>query len=575
MIKKILSLFSFLEKKHKISLLILISLMFLATFFEILSLGMILPLIGSILSNSISDMPLLNLINNYLGNPEQKLLIIYMLSILVSIFILKSIFLIITIYFQFSLSWELQTFFRKKLYSIYLNKDYESHASSSSSVMISRLLSQVDQFTTLFLIPIVLVSLDGLLILSVILFLFYVESVSLISVISIILLISLLIIMLGGKKLKKLGADWKLHDQEITKFIQQSLEGFRETILYKRKYFFLNKIEIHSEGIAKNMKLYLTIQQFPRIILELISIIILSSVILYSILYLNNLNEVILKLGLIAAAAFKILPSANRLIYSLQSLKFGKSTLSSLIDEFGNNKYEIKKIKKNLESLEFFKCIEIKNLCFSYSNKSQNKNFLLNDITFRIIKGDKIGIKGKTGSGKSTFIDLFSGLLSPSKGAIEVDGKNIFGNIEEWRNLLAYVPQNPYLIEDTIKQNIIFGEKNLNLSHLKQVLEMSELTNFIKNCQYGYDTLVGERGVQISGGQKQRIAIARALYKKPEILLLDESVSSLDNFTAEKVVEKIINNTNITILFISHNNASLKFCNKIYNLDKGQLTLEK
>ena len=574
MISKIITIYSYLNKRQKLFLYLVISLMFVTTFFELIGIGMIIPLFSAILNTDPESNKFLGFFYELLGENDQKNFLIKVVFIMVSVFLIKSIIIVVTIFLQFSFAWNLQQHFRTILYSKYLKKNYEFFLKTSSSKIISQVIAQVDQFTNLFVVPIMFIILEFLIIFSITLFLVYFEAMGVLIFLSTLIVAILLYIFFGGKKLKNIGGEWKSHNEDITKYIQQSLEGIKETILYNRKNFFLDKIRFHSVGMAKPMKIYLTFQQMPRIILELFSVIALSIFILVIVIYSDNFNEGLLKIGVFAAAAFKILPSANRLLYSVQSLKYSKSILDDFVKQLEGTNTSKKNTQEKVLPLKFEQNIKIKNLSFTYLKEDESKN-IFSDINFDIIRGDKIGIKGETGSGKSTFIDLLSGLLKPSSGFIYSDGVEINKNLNEWQKIISYVPQFSYFMEDTIRNNITFLEKNPDEKKLEDIINNCELKKFVDTLPKGLDSVIGERGIQISGGQKQRIAIARAIYREPNILILDESVSALDENTATKIVDKIIKKSDITIVFVSHNLDSLKFCNKIFRLENGNFIKEK
>ena len=191
-----------------------------------------------------------------------------------------------------------------------------------------------------------------------------------------------------------------------------------------------------------------------------------------------------------------------------------------------------------------------------------------------IKKGNFIGIIGETGSGKSTLINLFTGLLRPSKGKIEVDELNIFSNLSEWHKKIGYVPQSIYLTDDTVRKNIAFGlrENDIDDDLIKQAVEKASLSEFLKNLPNGLDTIVGENGIRISGGQQQRIGIARALYRNPEILILDEATSSLDNLTEKKIMDSIhFLKREKTLIIVTHRLSTVNKCDKIFFIRKGKI----
>jgi len=572
MLNKILIIYSFLTKRQKYFLYFLIFLMLVTTCFELIGISMIIPIFSAILNTDPQSNRYLYFFYEILGEENQKDFLIKVVIILIIVFIIKSIIIAGTMYLQFSFAWNLQQHFREILYAKFLQRNYDFFLKTSSSKIISQVISQVDQFTNLFVIPIMFIILEFLIIFFIVIFLIYFEAIGVLIFLSILIVAIFVYFIFGGKRLKNIGGEWKFHNESITKYIQQSLEGIKETILYDRKGFFLDKIKFHSWGMARPMKIYLTFQQMPRVILELFSVLALSAFIMFIIIYSNNFNDGILKIGVFAAAAFKILP-ANRLIYSIQSLKYSKSILKDFVNNIEKeNIIPLQDIVSD-QDIKFKKEIDIKDLSFSYKSDDKNREIFQN-LNFKILKNDKIGIKGETGSGKSTFIDLISGLLKPTAGKILIDNLEIEKKIHSLHKIISYVPQFSYFMEDTIKNNITFLEKNPNIKKLNKIIEDCELEKFINSLPNGVNTFIGERGVQISGGQKQRIAIARAIYRNPQILILDESVSALDEDTAYKIVNKIIKKLDITIIFISHNIKSLKFCNKIFKLEDGKFIQE-
>jgi ABC-type bacteriocin/lantibiotic exporter with double-glycine peptidase domain len=220
-----------------------------------------------------------------------------------------------------------------------------------------------------------------------------------------------------------------------------------------------------------------------------------------------------------------------------------------------------------------FQNIKFKNVNFFYKNRPK-KNLI--DINLDISRNDIVGIVGPSGSGKSTLINLLLGLLIPSSGSIEADNVGINSSIINWRSCIGYVPQSIFLLNESLKNNIAFGvpEENISASKLMQCISQSQLETFFSDLPNGLLTKLGERGTKISGGELQRIGIARALYFDPNILIFDESTSALDHETEQKLLDEIYNfKNNKTIIFITHRNSTLKYCNKIYKINEGSLSL--
>jgi ABC-type multidrug transport system fused ATPase/permease subunit len=279
---------------------------------------------------------------------------------------------------------------------------------------------------------------------------------------------------------------------------------------------------------------------------------------------------------LYALAAYKIIPSVQQIFFSVSRIKFSEQALNSLhkeLDLTSNIKND--DTNKNSEYLDFNKSIKLENISFAYKNDKQ----ILRNINLLIPSNSKIGIVGTTGGGKSTLVDIIMGLLNPNSGKILIDGKILdISNSQAWKKNIGYVPQQIYLSDNSIKNNIAFGvnDEDIDLEKIKYVSKLSNIDEYIEKLPNKYDTLVGERGVRLSGGEIQRIAIARAMYRQPKILILDEATSSVDNSTEKLIINAIENQItkNLTVIHIAHRLQSLKNCEKIYILDQGEIKQE-
>ena len=252
----------------------------------------------------------------------------------------------------------------------------------------------------------------------------------------------------------------------------------------------------------------------------------------------------------------------------MQFLNFYYPVTKNLCKEFKLEKNFIE--KKSSDKIKFQDSIVINDLKFGYNPD----NLIINGASIKINKNDYIGIIGPSGIGKSTLINVIIGLLPLNYGNILVDEINIFDELRKWKNIIGYVPQSIYLIDDSIKKNIAFGisENDIDNKKIDRALKESQLFDFVSSLDNGVETVVGERGIKLSGGQIQRLGIARALYENPEVLIFDEATSSLDVETESKIIEEIKNFIGSkTVLFVTHRLVTLKYCNRIYKLEKGKL----
>ena len=393
--------------------------------------------------------------------------------------------------------------------------------------------------------------------------------------ITLIALIFFLIIGFIFQKItKKYNQKFGIIRQEFLKLVNKHLlESFRSFKLIKlnlaEKYFFNTYKYISTQEILSKMKQDI-FQKFPKIWIEFIVLISVSIFLIFSISNSENVLNTIPLIGVFVLATFKILPSLNRIIFSLQALRFAAPALDNLdkdIDQIDKKRTIIQNNDEKF-SIKFNKQIEIKSLSFGYEKSDKN---LFNNFNFKIKKNEFIGILGESGSGKSTLIDILMGIIKPKIGNVLVDDVDIFNNLDSWFKNIGYVPQETYLLDDTIKNNIIFGsnKESIDEDYISEILKILELEGLINERQEGQETLVGDNGVKLSGGQKQRIGLARALYKKPKILILDEFTSSLDLITEEKILKELIKFKNkITIIFVTHRDAVVKYCDRTIHLDK-------
>ena len=285
-------------------------------------------------------------------------------------------------------------------------------------------------------------------------------------------------------------------------------------------------------------------------------------------------NEAILPtVGLFAAVAFRLLPSLNRIMGALNQLRFGATVVDLIYHEFSKFRSNENQLfnKKISEKWRFSEQVELKNIYFTYPNNTKHS---LSNINVSIRRGQMVGFIGESGSGKSTLINLFLGLLQADSGKLSVDGVDINLTLEQWQKNIGYVPQNIYLTDDKLKNNIAFGvkESEIDSKALTRAIQSAQLDKLVRELPDGLDTIVGEHGDRLSGGQRQRIGIARALYNDPDILVFDEATSALDYETEKDVIEAInVLHRNKTIVVIAHRESAVEKCDVIYRLASGHI----
>ena len=314
----------------------------------------------------------------------------------------------------------------------------------------------------------------------------------------------------------------------------------------------------------------LTINLTPRYYLEITAISVLLGFLFYSLFEKSFSDNLFATLAIFVAAIFKVIPSINKILASLQNFSFYSKSVDVLSDQVVLN--EKPKGNQSDTRLKFNKEILIKKLSFNYTDE---KKQVLKNVNMKIKLGETVGILGPSGSGKSTLIDIFVGLHNPTSGQIIIDGKyNLFENLNDWRSKIGYIPQHVFLTDNNIINNIAFGlvGNEIDINKVNKAVKLAQLDDFINQLPDGLYTKVGESGFKLSGGQRQRIGIARALYNDPEILIMDEATSSLDSRTESEVmlsIEKLKKKK--TIIIVAHRLNTLDRCDSLYEVNRGKV----
>ncbi len=542
---------------------------------EFLGLGIVFPLILSIVEpNELFDYKIIENLYSFLNLTSPAQMTSLFLVIILIVYFIKTIFMVYLTYKQNLIVADLVTVISSKLYEFYLNQPYNFHNIKNSSFLIKNIQVEVTYLSS-FIMSIINISLDSLIIISLLISLLFIETKGAISIFFYLATIALIYYQLVKPLIKKWGEKRETIDKHKSKTLIEGLQSIKELILFEARNFFIKNFKDLNSQYASLISKNNTFQQIPRFYIEMSAI--LGIVFFLFIVIINNENpsNILAVLGVFVAAVFRILPSLNRVIFALQNLKFYTPSVDLIYNEISGAKFD-KKVPAKEKLVSFQSEIKFKNVSFKYNSK---QSWILEDINLTIKKGDFIGIVGVSGVGKSTVVDLLVGLYKPVKGKIFVDGINIFGNNcnnRNWIKKIGYVPQNILLVDDTILNNIAFGIKNnlIDKNQVQLAIENSGLSEFVNSLSEGLATNVGEKGLNLSGGQKQRLGIARALYKNPEIIIFDEATSALDEKTEHDIIKSITQFMGKkTIIMISHRSSTLKNCNKVYEINKRKISI--
>jgi len=564
-----------ISRKEKRKGLLLTLLLLLGMIFEVLGIGLLLPILTAILNPEILlENEITKSIFDFLQINDKDQIVKVALGSLLLVYLLKSAYLIFLSFYQNKFTSVLSSNLSNKLFKNYLYKDYAFHIKRNSSELIKNLQVEISNFSN-FLISIISLITESTLAFSVIITLFFIEPLATLIVLLLFGLSSFMFYQFTKNITTEWGKVREQIDSKSSKIVIEGLSGIKEVILLGKQSFFENQLEKMNSSKASMNSKALTLRQIPRYFLELLSVFSLIIFVFILLIQSKNVDNVIVTLGIFVAATFRILPSINRILSSLQNIKYYQSSIDVLYKEFEfiNKKKDF--FKRDIIRLAPNKSIDINQLCFIYP---QTKKIILDNVTLKLQTGTTTGIIGVSGSGKSTLINIIVGLLKPSSGEILIDdNSNIQNNLDSWQNGIGYVSQEVFLSDQSILMNIAFGIKQESIDYklIDKVLEQAQLSELILTLPEGYQTKVGERGVQLSGGQRQRIGIARALYRTPSILVLDEATSSLDVKTEEEIMMSVDNlKGQMTIIIVTHRLITLKNCDEIFSIKEGKLNKE-
>ena len=544
---------------------------------ETLSVGMVIPAVGILLQpDYLSQFPRVDHILSYLGDPKGDPLVIMGLLSLAGIFTIKNIFLFFQILYQGTFVFSAQREVAANLFRNYLSKPYSFHLQTNSSVLIRNLTTEINSFCQYVLMPILNLTSEVLVVLALLILLLFVEPIPTLCLGLCLIGIASIFYRFTNSKVARWGKARQVADEEKIKCLQQGFGGIKQIMLGQNLDYFLRIFQRPNIVSGLMTKKEYIFQYLPKQFIEILAISGLVGVCLFMVFQERSGLEVMAMLSLLATAGFRLIPSFSRILRNLQSIRFGWASVDVLTDEFGEveNRDKISSKIEEIEPASFTDNFSLKNIAFSYG---LNNEELLSDLNFEAKRGECIGIVGESGVGKSTLTNLLLGLVSPSSGIMEVDGCRIKAeNIRSWQQMIGYVPQEIYLLDDTIEHNIAFGinEEVIDHSQVREVVEKAGIPKFISSLDEGLNTKIGERGVRLSGGQRQRIGIARALYQNPQVLILDESTSALDEKTEEGILEELrLMKGKVTMIIVAHRQSTLQFCDRIYKMESGRLEL--
>lgn len=560
--KELWKRFSFKRKKQIIFLAIFSS---FSAFAELLSIGMIFPFLAALTDPQIilKNYYFLMFNNFYRNVSEDNIIFLMTLAFCLTIF-LSVILRVAVYYFLTRISFSTGADICKDVMSNVIFRPYLDHKDENTSEVLAGIINKSNTVIYAVIVPILLIMSSVSVLLLFLSVLFLVSASATIAIGFITIALYSLLVYLSNLKLTS-NSELIAKNQTLSiKSVQEALGSIRNLIMDGTGNFFHKRFAIADEITRYAQGTNMFIGASPKYIVEGFGIIIIA-VLAFNFLESSYSETIIPILGLYALAAQKLLPISQLVYGSVTQIIGARESLIDILNFLKPQKDE----NLSNSNLSFVDKIELKNISFSYENEKK----IIDDINLTINKGEKIGIIGSTGSGKSTLVDIISGLILSNQGDVLIDGVELKKeNVNSWHKRISYVPQEIYLLDMSIKENIALGVDNENIKSdkLTNSIDKSLLNKFIS--EKGLQSIVGESGNLISGGQKQRIGIARAIYKLSDILILDEATSALDENTENLVIQELNSLENITMIIITHNPRILHKCNRIIELKEGKIS---
>ena len=571
MIKK---LWQHLTKQRRKQFFLLLILMILASIVEIVSIGAVVPFLGALTSpeqiyqHQLAQ-PLIQILE--ITEPNQLLLPLSIIFIVATL--IAAVVRLLLLYVSTRLSYAAGADISINIYRRTLYQDYSVHTSRNSSEIINSIITKTSVVISQILAPLLTLVSSIIIMLGIISIIFTINAQVALITFSIFAFLYWIITFFTKKYLQKNSQLIANKSTQMVKSLQEGLGGIRDVLIDGTQEFYCKLYQDADLSLRRASGDNIFIGQSPRYLMEGIGMVLIATIAYSLTLEEGGVVVAIPVLGALAVSAQKLLPALQMAYNAYSSIKGAKSSnedvlylLDQPLPEYIN--------QPTPKAIQFDKEIKLTNLSFRYTQESP---WVLKNINLSLKKGSRIGFIGSTGSGKSTLLDIVMGLLPATEGDLFIDQQPINDKSRRsWQMNIAHVPQNIYLSDSSIEENIAFGVSKDKIDHqrVRKAAQQAQISQLIEQWQEGYQTFVGERGVRLSGGQRQRIGIARALYKKANVLIFDEATSALDNETEREVMEAVKGlDGDITVLIIAHRLSTLKDCDKVVKLDNNTLSI--
>lgn len=569
-----------MNRTEKIKLLSTAVGIFIGAMGDLISVSLIMPLVTIAMNkNADNNYFVLTIVQRFMPESNFYSQFSVVCLLVASVFVLKDVYMLFLSKIEMNFVYQGQKNLAVRLVNNFFHAPYEFHLKYSPTQLQRKINGDVVLFynAVLSLMQVISECLSCFLLMG---YLLYSDFLITSSIILIILLFCTFFVKFYRKRTLRYGEIHRSSDAIKNKVLLETLNGMKEVHVFDKEDYFSLEHEKFYEIHTNNLKKFQFANIVPKYSMEAVGVGSIMIVIAGRSFFGNSITDIIPVLSVFVVAAFRMMPAVNRILAGVNTITFANESICDLEKslqvnikiEDGIEKQKEKKLKENNDII-FQHMITISQLTFRYEERNIP---VLNHVDLTINKGESVAIIGESGAGKTTLVDLLLGLLPASEGRITVDGVDINTSISAWHRHIGYIPQNIYLLDDTIRHNICFGEEEIDEENLRDAVLGAQLNSLIMELPQGLDTIVGDRGVRLSGGQRQRIGIARALYRKPDILILDEATSALDIETESAIMDEVYHlKGQKTLIVIAHRLSTISRCDTVYEIKNGNVKLKQ
>jgi ABC-type multidrug transport system fused ATPase/permease subunit len=563
-------LWQILDPSQQRGAAILLGLSVLGMVLETLGVGLVIPALALMTQADLAiRYPRVAPLLHALGDPSRERLVVVGMLTLVLVYFTKALFLALLAWRQMRFVYSVQAELSERLFDSYLHQPYTFHLQRNSAQLIRNAVTETNVLAQTVLVAGLSVLAESLVAAGIIALMVVVEPVGTLVVIGLFALAVWAFHRTSRKWITQWGEARQEYEGRRIQHLQQGLGGVKDVKLMGREADFLDEFGIQNAAYARVGGWFGFLTQLPRLWLELLAVVGLAALVLAMVWHGRSIESLLPALGLFAVGAFRLMPSANRVLSGIQNLRYGLPVVQVLYAE--TRIHSSRSAPPTGVSIAFREMLRLEDVTFRYP---ASERLALDAVSLEIPRGSVVGFIGTSGAGKSTLVDIVLGLLTPTTGRVTVDGVDIRDNLRDWQDQIGYVPQSIFLTDDTLRRNVAFGvpDDQIDSAALRRAIRDARLDDMVDELPDGLETMVGERGIRLSGGQRQRIGIARALYHDPPIIILDEATSSLDTATERGVMDTVRElRRDKTLLVVAHRLSTVAECDQVFRLEHGRV----